>query len=104
MWIEAGMLVDLDPVTATIAFPTDQSLALEYCEQANNRKFLEEVASRLTKRVLKLKFIKREGLVVTAIPVVEKKPEFAGDPMEVFKNDPLIRKALEMFKAELQPG
>jgi hypothetical protein len=26
----------------------------------------------------------------------------AKDPLEEFKNDPLIRKALEIFKAEIQ--
>ncbi len=46
----------------------------------------------------------RAGLVVEKIPSAEKKPEASKDPMEAFKNDPLIQKALAEFKAEIIPA
>ncbi|MDB6175827.1 MAG: dnaX [Chthoniobacteraceae bacterium] len=101
MWVEAGMLLDLGKDAATIGFPPDASLAQEYCEQATNRKFLQDLASRLTGHPLKLRFVKREGLAIE--PVAALKTEPARDPLEEFKDDPLIRKALEIFRAEIQP-
>ncbi|MES2570199.1 MAG: DNA polymerase III subunit gamma/tau [Verrucomicrobiota bacterium] len=102
MWVEAGALIDLTTETAVLGFPSDASLAQEYCEQATNRKFLQDLASRLAGYPLKLRLQKKEGLVVE--PVVAAKAEPARDPLEEFKDDPLIRKALEIFRAEIQPG
>ncbi len=103
MWVEAGTVLDLDANSATVGFPTD-SLAPEYCDQPGNRGLLEEIASKLAGRVLKFKFVKRAELKTA----VENKPaqnaETPVDPVEAFKNDPLIRKALELFKAEIQPA
>jgi hypothetical protein len=87
----------------TVGFPTDQSLALEYCDQPNNRKLLESIASQLVGRKLKIRFLKREGLVVEKVEGAPAAVEATRDPLEEFKDDPLIRKALEIFKAEIQP-
>jgi hypothetical protein len=49
--------------------------------------------------------VKREGLVATPPPrEVEPPPPAAKDPLDEFKNDPLIRKALEIFRGEIQPA
>ena len=37
-------------------------------------------------------------------PPTERKEPLPLDPMEALKNDPLIRKALEIFKGEIQPA
>jgi DNA polymerase-3 subunit gamma/tau len=99
MWVEAGTLLAVESGTVTIGFPPDQSLAVEYCDQPNNRKFLEDVSKQLTGESLSLRFLTREGLSTPLPPA----PEPPKDPMAEFKNDPLIRKALELFKAEIQP-
>ena len=44
----------------------------------------------------------RDGIVAT--PIAQPPPEAKLDPMEEFKRDPLIRKALEIFRAEVQPA
>ena len=44
----------------------------------------------------------RDGIVAT--PVAQPPPEAKLDPMEEFTRDPLIRKALEIFRAEVQPA
>jgi len=41
-------------------------------------------------------------LVVQPVKIPETKHEPPPDPMAEFKNDPLIQKALEIFKAEIQ--
>ncbi len=103
MWVESGALLELETGTATVGFPPEQSLAMEYCDQANNRKLLEELGSKLAGHPIKLRFIKREGLLVAPVEIVTQKAVPARDPLEEFKDDPLIRKALEIFKAEIQP-
>jgi DNA polymerase-3 subunit gamma/tau len=104
MWVEAGALVELTKDTVTVGFPTDQSLALEYCDQPNNRKLLEAIVSQLVGQKLQIRFLKREGLVVEKVELPPAQPEVSRDPLEEFKDDPLIRKALEIFKAEVQPA
>ena len=103
MWVEAGTLLELAGESLTVGFPTDHSLALEYCDQPNNRKLLESIASQLVGRKLAIRFLKREGLVVEKLEVAPTPVEATRDPLEEFKDDPLIRKALELFKAEIQP-
>ncbi len=105
MWVEAGVLLEIQNGTAVIGFPPDQNLAMEYCEKANNRKLLEQIASELAGNPLTLKCVSRAGLVVPAPPpLAEQKPEPPADPMLAFKNDPLIQKALADFKAEFLPA
>ena len=107
-WVESGMLAEIDDGTALLAFPPEQSLASEYCQQASNRKFLEGIFSETAGRPLSLRCVLREGLEVAPLAaaqsVASSEPETSSDPMEEFKNDPLIRKALEIFKAEIQPA
>ncbi len=103
MWVEAGSLLELTGDSLTLGFPTNQSLALEYCDQPNNRKLLESIASQLVGRKISIRFLKREGLVVERVEVPPTPTEVSRDPLEEFKDDPLIRKALELFKAEIQP-
>jgi DNA polymerase-3 subunit gamma/tau len=104
-WVEAGLLLEIKDGAAVVGFAPDQNLAMEYCEKANNRKLLEQIATELAGRPLALKCVARPGLVVTpAAPMPAQKPEPPADPMLAFKNDPLIQKALAEFKAEILPA
>jgi DNA polymerase-3 subunit gamma/tau len=103
-WVEAGQLMENDNGTAVLAFPPDADLARESCVRANNRSFLESLLSELAGQPLTLKFERREGLIIKKLPPSATKPEAPADPMEAFKNDPLIRKALADFKAEIIPA
>lgn len=100
-WIEAGQLADVTNGVVVLAFPPDASLALESCERANNRQFIEAVLSELAGQSLILKCEKRAGLTVEKLAPTEVKAETPADPMAAFKNDPLIQKALEIFRAEI---
>ncbi len=100
-WIECGQLMAVADGVATIAFPTDASLALESCERPNNRQFIEALLAELAGQALILKCEKRAGLTVEKIAPTETKAEPPADPMAAFKDDPLIHKALELFQAEI---
>jgi DNA polymerase-3 subunit gamma/tau len=102
MWVEAGTLLSVEKGQVLVGFPPDQQLAADYCQQKNNREFLESLIADLLGQPHALKTQIKAGLEVAPRPepVVEK----PKDPMEEFKNDPLIQKALELFKAEIQPA
>lgn len=102
LWIEAGTLEEISGDTAVIAFPSDQALAVDHFQKTANRQALEEVLSRLLGRPLRLRCQVREGLAVPESRPESKRAPVASDPVEEFKNDPLIRRALEIFKAEIQ--
>ena len=104
MWVETGALTAIDGDTARVTFPEEQALAVQHCEEKENRAYLEGLLSTLAGRTLKLKCDLRSDFTVTPVPAAraaETKTEAARDPMEEFKNDPLIVKALEIFKAEI---
>jgi len=101
-WVESGVLLNIEGNRATIGFPPDQSLAMEACDTPNTRKFLEQNLSQLAGKSLTILCVKREGLVIEKAPVdAGGKPESPADPMQAFKDDPLIKKALEAFRAEI---
>ncbi len=90
--------------SAVIGFPPDQTLAVDLLDSPNNRHFVEQLLHEFSQRNVALRCVTREGLTVTP-PAREPAPEAAVevDPMEAFKDDPLIRKALELFKAHILP-
>jgi len=100
-WIESGQLVDVTNGVATFAFPPEASLAQESCERASNRQFIETLLGEIAGQSLLLKCEKRAGFAVEKVAVTESKAEVAADPLLAFKDDPLIRKALEIFQAEI---
>ncbi len=101
-WVENGALLEIEGHTALLGFPPEHALASEYCQQPANRKLIESLLAEFSGRPLTFRCQLREGLTVT--PPAPPEPEKVVDPMEEFKNDPLIRKALEIFRAEIQPA
>jgi DNA polymerase-3 subunit gamma/tau len=100
-WLERGTLLEIEGNKAVVGFPPDQSLALEACDKPNHRAYLEQVLTELAGRPLAIKFVKREGLVVGPTRAAVEKATAEADPMQAFKDDPLIKKALEAFRAEI---
>ncbi|MEP6673159.1 MAG: DNA polymerase III subunit gamma/tau [Chthoniobacter sp.] len=103
-WVEAGQLAEIAKGVAVFAFPPEAGLARDSCERGNNRTFLEKVLSELAGTPLTIKTETKAGLVVEKLAREEARPEPKIDPMEAFKNDPLIQKALAEFKAEILPA
>ncbi len=103
-WVESGQLAEITNSVAVFAFPPEASMAREACERPNNRTFIEKLLSELAGQSITLKCEIRQGLVIDKIAPTETKPVTPDDPMETFKNDPLIQKALAEFKAEIIPA
>ena len=101
-WIEAGTLLGIQGSLCILGFPKDKALSIDQLTRPNNKKFIEEIIFLLMKRPLSLKCEIREGLTIVPPVIPEKKIEPPADPMSEFKNDPLIKKALEIFQAEIQ--
>jgi DNA polymerase-3 subunit gamma/tau len=103
MWVESGVLEEICAGSAVFAFAEEQSLAADYIVKDGHREFLEGVLFDLTGLRLKVLTQLRES--VQRRPVAQPPPAAKAppkDPMDEFKNDPLIRKALEIFKARLE--
>ncbi|MGA8657892.1 MAG: DNA polymerase III subunit gamma/tau [Chthoniobacterales bacterium] len=98
-WIELATPLSLDGSTLTIGFPAENSLAMESVLRPGNRKFLEEVLSQLLGSSRTINCELRAQLRPRKAPPESKPPV---DSSEEFRNDPLIQKALEIFRAEIQ--
>ena len=97
-WIESASPLRFESGTLTLGFPKDRAIAVESLSRANTKAFLEEICGEILGHACKLQFELKDGLTPVPRPAAPK----PVDPMEDFKNDPLIRKALELFKAEIQ--
>ena len=100
-WLEAGTLIELAGGIARLGFPPAQKMAMESLLRQNNRTFIEGLFTELAGQSVTVECETREGLEIQ--PVNIPSPAVV-DPMEEFRNDPLIRKALEIFQAEIQPA
>ena len=97
-WLESGALIGIEGTFVNIGFPPDEAFAKDFLEQSH-REFLEVTAASILGKKVTVRLQLREGIVAAQ----SAQPEVKRDPMEEFKNDPLIRKALEIFRAEVQP-
>jgi len=98
-WVELGTPILLDDGTFRLGFPKDQELAVESLSRPNNRKLLEDILSEILGNPCKIGFEILEDLSPPTSPRTSAEPT---DPLQSFKNDPMIQKALEIFKAEIQ--
>ena len=103
-WIEQGTLLEIEGGTALLGFPPGADSARDACDRPNNRDFLEEIVSQIAGRRIAIKCVKREGLVVQPVALPPDAKADPKDPMAEFKNDPVIRRALDVFKAEIAPA
>jgi DNA polymerase-3 subunit gamma/tau len=101
-WLESGTLLGIEGSSVLIGFPPDHAFSKDLLEQ-DHKDVIEKIASSILGRRMTVRMEVREGIAgvrpVPAAPAAEKR-----DPVDEFKNDPLIRKALEIFKAEIQPA
>ena len=100
-WLECGSLVEITSTTAVLAFPYEQVFAKD-CLAKDHAALLSEILSSIAGQRLTLTFETRSGIVPAAVATEPEPPK--RDPMDEFKDDPLIQKALEIFKAEIIPA
>ena len=99
-WLEPANPFFLERGKLKLAFPADKVIALESLSRQNNRKLLEEVASEILGGAWEVAFELRDDLPARSAIAAE--PLKPSDPIDEFRKDPLIQKALELFRAEIQ--
>jgi DNA polymerase-3 subunit gamma/tau len=99
-WVDAGTALGIEGRFFVVGFPPDHKSAMESLSIPRTREFLEAIVKEISGQDWKIKFVLKEGLTVAAPaePVAPKKPETQA----TFKDDPLIREALEIFKGEIK--
>jgi DNA polymerase-3 subunit gamma/tau len=103
--VERTVLLEIKGDSAIVGLDVADVLGFDLLDTPSNRKLLDALVTEAANRMLSIKFVKREGLVATPPPrEAEPPPPAQKDPFEEFKNDPMIRKALEIFRGEIQPA
>jgi hypothetical protein len=99
-WVEAGTALGIEGRFLLVGFPPDQKTAMESLSIPKTRDYIDAVLKEVGGGEWKIKFIVKEGLPGPAAPETTalKKPETQA----TFKDDPLIREALEIFKGEIK--
>jgi DNA polymerase-3 subunit gamma/tau len=99
-WVDAGTALGIEGRFFVVGFPPDHKSAMESLSIPRTREFLEAIVKEISGQDWKIKFVLKEGLTVPAPaePAAPKKPESQA----TFKDDPLIREALEIFKGEIK--
>jgi DNA polymerase-3 subunit gamma/tau len=101
-WIESAKVLGAEGRTFRLGFPQQQQSVVESLSHPKTRGFLEGLLKEVTGKDWTIKFSLVEGLPV-APPPAEPPVKPPADPVESFKNDPLIQEALEIFKGEIKP-
>ena len=108
-WIESAKALGTEGRFFHLGFPPEQKTAMEQLAMPRSRDFLQSLLKEISGRDWDLKFSVKEGLVLDA-PKAEAAPAPNGsaaakapDPAATFRDDPLIREALEIFKGEIKP-
>lgn len=113
-WLTKGVLAETSEGSVLVKIPPSSAIELRSVVGEDGRKNAEAKLCAALGRNVKLRLEVDEGLAESppedlgaqpAAPVeraVESSPVRPGDPADEFKNDPLIKKALEIFAGEIQ--
>ena len=104
-WVEAATVLRTEGRFLLVGFPPQQKTAMESLSIPRTREFLEALIKEISGYGWGIKFVVKEGLPVAAAAV--ETPSAAPAPKKqetqaTFKDDPLIREALEIFKGEIK--
>ena len=106
-WIDSATLLGTEGRQVLLGFPPDEKTVMESILRPSNLSFLEGLLRELTGTDWRLQLSLVEGLVA-AVPRHEPPPESdrpkskPDESFDSFKDDPLIRAALEIFKGEIK--
>ena len=102
-WAEAATALGTEGRFLVVGFPPQQKTAMESLSIPRTRDFLEALIKELTGQSWGLKFVLKEGLPVVAAMEAPAQPDpKKPESQATFKDDPLIREALEIFKGEIR--
>jgi len=98
--VEAGAALGVEGRFLIVGFPPEQKTAMESLSLPKTRDYIDAVLKEVSGQDWKVKFVIKEGLPVVA-PMETTAPKKVESPA-TFKDDPLIREALEIFKGEIK--
>jgi DNA polymerase-3 subunit gamma/tau len=106
-WVESAKALGIEGRFFVLGFPPEQKTAMESVAIPRTRDFLEALIKEISGQDWKLKFLLKEGLPMAAAPELPMAPDLEapkkkGDSQAIFKDDPRIREALEIFKGEIK--
>jgi len=106
-WVESAKALGIEGRFFVLGFPPEQKTAMESVASPRTRDFLEALVKEISGQDWKLKFVLKEGLPVAPVAEPPATPDELsarkkGDSQAMFKDDPLIREALEIFKGEIK--
>lgn len=105
-WVASAKALGIEGRFFVLGFPPEQKMAMESVASPRSRDFLEALLKEISSQDWKIKFTLKEGLPVMNVAepaMVEELPaRKKGDSQALFKDDPLIREALEIFKGEIK--
>ena len=106
-WIDSATLLGTEGGCVSLGFAPDQKTVMESLARPPNRIFLEAIFKELTGTDWKLKLSLVEGLPAAAPPneapsQPDRQTSKPNESFDSFKDDPLIRAALEIFKGEIK--
>ena len=106
-WVESAKALGIEGRFFVLGFPPEQKTAMESVASPRTRDFLEALVKEISGQDWKLKFILKEGLPIASVTeppatLDELPARKKGDSQAMFKDDPLIREALEIFKGEIK--
>ena len=105
-WINAARFLGVQGREVLVGFAPEEKLMMESLARPTNHSFLEGLLKELTgsEWTLKLKIAKDLPPAEPPPPETQTEPEATkpNDPIESFKDDPLIKEALEIFKGEIK--
>ncbi len=107
VWVESAKPLGIEGRFFLLGFPPEQKMAMESLATPRTRDFLEGLIREISGQDLKIKSVLKEGLPVPALAeplavAVDLPATKKGDSQAMFKDDPLIREALEIFKGEIK--
>lgn len=105
-WMENGVPLELGAKELLVGFSPAHSTSAESMKRPESRQFLNGLLEQITGKPLQVKIVVQDGLQAPE-PLPELEPEEAGAGTEEFDeksflDDPLIKKALEIFEGKLE--
>ena len=106
-WVASAKALGIEGRFFVLGFPPEQKMAMESVASPRSRDFLEALLKEISGEDWKIKFTLKEGLPVVNVAepgaaLDEIPARKKGDSQALFKDDPLIREALEIFKGEIK--
>jgi len=102
-WLEAAQLLESKPGEISLGFAREQKMAMESLDRPNSRSFLEALLKEVagTDWALKMKVV--DDLAPVEKPAREQPGKSRpNESAQTFRDDPLIKEALEIFKGEIK--